>query len=400
MPDWQEASAELNVDSAEIAAFTSYLPLLLAPQGRIDLNLRLESGSLDGRLELHDAATRPVPPMGPLRAIEARMQFSEQEAEIEEFRAELGGQPVRMDGTVTFAGTGLPEFNLKLQGTNVPLARQPGLVLRSDLDLRVARANGEPALISGALGLRHSLFLQDITALKPGGLAEPSRRPPYFSVDQDPFSTWRLDLKITGQEFLRVRSPLFKGSISANLELRGTLEEPSALGEVRIDEGQIQFPFATLAVDQGTINLSSDNPYEPQLFITASGRNYGYEIRMEIEGSASEPSVVFSSNPPLNSEDIVLMLTAGEVPTSEFTFSNQQKASRLAMFFGRNPLTRLGADEATAERLSIRSGEHISETGKLTYHLEYELTDRWSLVGEYDRFNALNAGLKWRVYSK
>jgi hypothetical protein len=42
MPDWQEASAELNVDSAEIAAFTSYLPLLLAPQGRIDLNLLLE----------------------------------------------------------------------------------------------------------------------------------------------------------------------------------------------------------------------------------------------------------------------------------------------------------------------------------------------------------------------
>jgi hypothetical protein len=32
--------------------------------------------------------------------------------------------------------------------------------------------------------------------------------------------------------------------------------------------------------------------------------------------------------------------------------------------------------------------------------VEYKLTDRWSLVGEYDRFNALNAGVKWKIYSR
>jgi hypothetical protein len=28
------------------------------------------------------------------------------------------------------------------------------------------------------------------------------------------------------------------------------------------------------------------------------------------------------------------------------------------------------------------------------------LTERFSLVGEYDRFNDLNAGVKWRVFSR
>ena len=51
-------------------------------------------------------------------------------------------------------------------------------------------------------------------------------------------------------------------------------------------------------------------------------------------------------------------------------------------------------------RLTIRSGEDISQEGKTTYYLEYKLADDWSVIGEYDRFNALNAGLKWRIFSR
>ena len=46
------------------------------------------------------------------------------------------------------------------------------------------------------------------------------------------------------------------------------------------------------------------------------------------------------------------------------------------------------------------SGEQISEQGRPTYHVEYKLTPRWYVVGEYDRFGDFNAGLKWRIYSK
>jgi translocation and assembly module TamB len=60
----------------------------------------------------------------------------------------------------------------------------------------------------------------------------------------------------------------------------------------------------------------------------------------------------------------------------------------------------MGFGDQSQERLTISSGEQISEQGRPTYNVEYKVTDRWSLVGEYDRFGDLNAGLKWRVYSK
>jgi translocation and assembly module TamB len=53
-----------------------------------------------------------------------------------------------------------------------------------------------------------------------------------------------------------------------------------------------------------------------------------------------------------------------------------------------------------SNRLTIRSGEHITETGRPTYSVEYELTENWSVIGQYDRFNDFNLMLKWRVYAR
>ena len=53
-----------------------------------------------------------------------------------------------------------------------------------------------------------------------------------------------------------------------------------------------------------------------------------------------------------------------------------------------------------ADRLTIRSGEEISESGSSTYDVEFKLTDRWSLVGQYDRFNEFNVSVKRRIFSR
>jgi translocation and assembly module TamB len=121
---------------------------------------------------------------------------------------------------------------------------------------------------------------------------------------------------------------------------------------------------------------------------------------MELSGPADEPVILFTSTPPLSSDQLVLMLTAGELPRGAYNLTPQQKAQTVALFLGRDMLAKLGFSDQSEERLMFSSGEEISETGKPTYNLEYKLTKRWAVVGEYDRFNAFNAGLKWRVYSK
>jgi translocation and assembly module TamB len=161
----------------------------------------------------------------------------------------------------------------------------------------------------------------------------------------------------------------------------------------------VRFPFATLPVTQGIITLTSENPYHPQVAVAAGARTFGYDIKMDITGSADAPVIQFSSTPPLSSEQILLMISAGELPRGELNFSSVQKAQRLALFIGKDLLSELGF-AGDANRLTIRSGEDISEAGKPTYSVEYKLRENWSVIGEYDRFNDFNLMLKWRLYSK
>jgi translocation and assembly module TamB len=94
------------------------------------------------------------------------------------------------------------------------------------------------------------------------------------------------------------------------------------------------------------------------------------------------------------------MLTTGRSPQGIANAGTRQRAQGIAVFVGKNLLSEFGIGGGGEDRLTVRSGEQVTEAGKPTYEVEYKLTEDWSLVGEYDRFGDYNAGLKWRVYSK
>ena len=399
---WKRARGQIALKDAQLAPFARLMPELLAPQGTVEVAATMSPGlNFDGTILVRGAATRPFEAASPLRDIEATLRLSGQRIVFEQMRGELGGQPVRFEGVVDFSQKrqGLPLLDVRLLGDNLPLTRKPELILRGDLDLVLSNATNDTPVISGEVRLRDSYFLGDLKQLLPGKVAKPSRRPPYFSFPHEPFNRWALQVRLIGKEFMRVRTPLFRGVVSAGFRLRGTLDEPVALGEATIDSGLVQFPFSNLEVRQGIISLTSDDPYHPGLFVTAESRTFGYDIRMTLSGKAQEPLMEFSSTPSLTSEQILLMLTAGELPRRGFGFSPEKRASKLALFVGKNLLSQW-TGEAGAERLTITTGEEISAGGRESYALEYKLNDDWSIIGEYDQFGALNAGIKWRVYSR
>jgi translocation and assembly module TamB len=182
--------------------------------------------------------------------------------------------------------------------------------------------------------------------------------------------------------------------------VQGSLARPMIQADVRLPRGRILFPFGKLEVEGAYATLSGAEPRGPRIDLVAAGQNYGYNVRLEVTGTMDDLHVLFTSTPPLSSEDILLMLTAGELPSNEISYSAEARAGRLITYLGREVVTRFFGDEMGEERLIINSGENIARSGRTTYSVEYRLTPRWSLVGEYDQFNALNAGLKWRIYSR
>jgi translocation and assembly module TamB len=400
--DWRKASGRIWANNIEFAAFEKFTPGILVPQGRLQLDVAFAPNfQLDGTLKIENAATRPLPGTGPLSELHAELRFAGRRVVFEKTAALLGGQPVGITGELDFAQRRgeLPLIDLRLLGDNVPLARQPEFILRGDLNLQLSNVTNATPLISGEVRLRDSLYLGDLKQLVPGRVASAKNRPPYFSVTNEFFANWRARVLVTGENFLKVRSPIFDGSISSNMRIVGTLREPFALGDMQVESGVIKFPFANFKTTQAFVTLTSEDPYRPQIFATATSRAFGYDLQLQLTGPVNQPIIEFSSTPPLTSEQIILMVTAGEVPNRRFDISTQQRAQKLALFLGKSLLSRF-SDPNGAERLTITSGEEVTERGGETYGIEYKINDDWSIVGEYDRFGELNIGVKWRVYSK
>lgn len=399
------SQVQLEVPDAQVAMFSRFLPAALAPAGRLQADIRFDRGTLGGYLRLRDAASRPLGPLGVLQQVNADVAFSDHRVVLRQVTATSGGQPITLSGSVELPSAGWmsgeftePNYNVTLTGQNLPFVRQSGLLMRGDLDLKLQTPAKGPPAISGKVVLRDSLFLTDVRSLLPhGGGSSPSRRPPYFSVDTPPLETWRLDIDVSGVRFMRVRTPVFTGVASAHFHLGGTLGEPRALGEATIDEGIVRMPFAAFQVKQGAVRLTEESPFEPTIYLRGAGRHYGYDLTMEVQGKASAPKINFTSSPALDAEQVLLMVMTGAAPANEVNTSLTHRAVQIGAFFGQSLVSSLTGGGVEPDRLSIESGEKISQQGKETYSIEYKLSDRWSITGEYDEFDEYNAGFKWRV---
>jgi len=390
----------IEVPDAEMAAIARYVPEYLAPKGRLQLDLTLKSdATINGFVRVHDGTSRPLGPLGVLQEINANVRFEGRAANLESVTARMGGQLITLQGTAELLEREKPRLELRLQGENLPFVRQTGLLVRGDLDLKLATAESGRTSISGTVRLRDSLFLSDLRSLIPNGAKEAERRPPYFSIEAKPLNAWRLDVMVTGEKFLLLRTPVFNGTASTRVRLGGTLGSPHATGEAIIDEGNVRLPFASFEVKQGEVRLTPEHP-EPQLLVTGTTRRYGYDLRMEVTGAASAPVVTFTSSPPLESEEVLLMIMAGQPPHNEISTTDRQRFARIGAYLGQSLLGSLGGDTTSADRLTISSGENISEQGRETYNIEYRLGARWSVTGEYDEFDEYYGGLKWRIYQK
>jgi translocation and assembly module TamB len=400
--NWDDAEGTIEIPDADLTPIARRLPSLVAAQGQLKAKLALTRGSnLSGSLELTNAATRPISGLGTVQEINATIVFAEREAIVQSFTGKIGGEPVTLEGTIKLPRQAEPNYALKLAGKNLPLVRQAGLLLRSDLDLRATTGANGITRVAGLVTLRDGLVLSDLEALLPSGTRGVTRRPPYFAIEKAPFSQWQLAIEVRGKNAVRVRTPVFTGNASAHFDLSGTLGEPRAIGEVTIDRGVLFFPFATFTVQSGAVRLRASDPFTPQINVNAISRRHNFELRLEVSGTPDAPALTFSSNPPLEASEVLLMVMAGQMPANEAAGTTAQGGIRLGQigaYLGQGIYRGLGG---TGEnRLEIVSGEQISRQGRETYEVAYKLGEKWSLVGEYDQFDSYNAGFKWRIYTQ
>ena len=397
--DWRKAEASLEIPSADLAPIAHRFPAFVAAQGKLHAQVELKpGGKFSGELQLTDAASRPLPPFGTLQEVKADLVLQDRTITVRTLTAKLGGEPVTLEGSATLPPEGTPRLALALKGKNLPLVRNTGLLLRVDLDLNANTDAAGVTHLAGAVDVRDCLMLASLSlrALLPTGVRGVTRQPPYFAVETEPFKHWPLAVRVQAAKSVRLRTTVFNGTASARFQLGGTLGEPRAVGDLTMDQGLVLFPFATFKVDSGTVRLREADPFRAVVNLTASSQRRDYQLRLEATGELPTPNILLSSTPSLEAGEVLLMVMTGQPPTGGIGSSSGQRLALLGAYLSRGLFQDLGI--GGEERLEVSAGEQISLEGRDTYEFEYKLGERWSALGEYDRFDAYNAGLKWHLY--
>ncbi|MGE3308419.1 MAG: translocation/assembly module TamB domain-containing protein [Limisphaerales bacterium] len=400
-PDLDAASGFIEIPKADLAVLAKPLGEYLQPGGILRGRVDRRDAAWNGWLEITNVTTRPIAQLGSVRDVHLRVLLEDEQLRLVTGQALLGGQPVTLAGVWTLPGHPQPDAHLSLAATNLVLVRTPELLLRADLDVALTRTNPlAPPLIGGTVTLHDSLVTMDVRQMVSVDLERPRQRPPFFSVDVPAVADWGLHLKIQGDSFARIVSPMLNATTSADLGLRGTLGQPRLVGQATVDQGRLAFPFGQLKVQQFQVLFTESDPYRPSLEGHAEGLSFGYTVRLELDGTLADPEVRITSLPPMTTAEALQMLMAGSLPRNEYSYSTTGKAQNLGTYLAGDLLTQITGDAMEEPRLSIRSAERVSANGSLTYSVEYRISDRWSAIAEYDRWNQIGAGARWRVLEK
>lgn len=103
----------------------------------------------------------------------------------------------------------------------------------------------------------------------------------------------------------------------ADIRVTGRPLEPSVLGRVTITEGQLTFLSNTYTVNSGTITFSNPIRIEPVLNMSLETKAKGVDITLAVTGPIDNMKLSYTSDPPLQFQEIVSLLASGKTPTSD-----------------------------------------------------------------------------------
>ena len=114
-----------------------------------------------------------------------------------------------------------------------------------------------------------------------------------------------------------IENNLAEVEVSADLDVRGTLDEPVILGRSVLLEGDLLWNGNTFEIDRGTVEMNNPFVTEPVFEIRARTTVRSYSVDLTFSGSFQH-GVKFSytSTPPLSDLDLVNLLAFGEEPGS------------------------------------------------------------------------------------
>ncbi len=277
---------------------------------------------LTGQVELHNAAFHYVNlPLG-LSQANGVIALSGNSAAIRNLTAQAGGGQITVTGSATLSD--MLRFNVQANASRVRVMVQPDVGVVASAKVELA-GNTAASAVSGTVTLDQISYnsrsdLGSLLSLASLPVQTPSTPSPLLE-------NMRLDIRVRSASSLGVQSSLAQNlELTSDLRLRGTAAHPGVLGRVLITEGKLLFFGSNYTVNNGTISFYNPLRIEPILDLSLETTAQGVDVVLKITGPVDNMKLSYTSDPPLQFQQIINLLAAGTTPTTDPTLLANQPA--------------------------------------------------------------------------
>lgn len=321
-------------DSLELLSL--FVPDILPSAGRLRARLDISGQSphvqWNGDLTVRDGTIRHKVLAQSIDNVDVTVTLRGERLQVHS-GGRLGNGQLSVAGGADVAGFGLTDMNIRLSGKQLGVLAPPYLESVLDADLHLTGSTADPYLVGSvnARSARISLPLRGLAGLSafsasPSAGASPEGHTSAGGEEateggaRAPFPlppvTYSVELSLGSDTWLRFLGSAVRGEGHLALVGKGSAAVPT--GEIVLKQGQIQVPFfpVTLRITSGRAYFDPSSGWTPYLDATATAMVGQYEVYADMKGTASNPNVRLSSNPPLPPAAIRQLVLGGSVAQS------------------------------------------------------------------------------------
>ena len=424
--------APLNLDvsgQVDLALLTAATPDW-RPGGSVNVQVALrgtpQMPDIRGVAHINSAAFRREGFFTSLTNVNGDLFFARDQVNFSNIAGQVSGGTVRAQGTATLERGGLQAMNIHIEADNVRFRYPEGLrtVVDAALDLR---GNSASPRLEGRVQIQNLAYRSSFEEF----LALLTER--YPNLGPSPASRLQLALHIEGSRNITIQNALADVEARVDVDLKGTLAEPSLTGHVEASGGTLVFQGNRYTVTRGNIDFVDPLSIEPVVDIEAESQVRDYRVILAVTGRGNRLRLNMRSDPPLPELEIVSLIAGGRTreeiaairpsstPTSEQLFQSgaasilfdllQQRVGNRLGVLGtgtrvrldpflvgaeNNPGARITLSEQVTKDLAITYSQDLSSNRQQVVLIEYFVTRNTSIQASRDELGNFGLDVKLR----
>ena len=391
---------------------------------QVSIRGNLQNPNVNGRLQLSKASLSYSDLPYVVDNAAGSIAFDRNRATIEKLTAETGGGTITFTGSLDFgaaldSGTALV-YRLQAEARRVRVRLPQDLSTTFDASLRLTGAS-DASTLSGSVTLNRASFnpRSDLGQL----LAQASGPTPVPTTPNEYLQGMRLDVRIESASNFQVETSLTRDvEAEVDLRLRGSPIRPVLQGALSINQGEAQVFGTKYTINRGDIRFLNPVKIEPTVDMDLETKLRGVTVNVTLAGPPNNLKMNWSSDPPLQKEEIIALLATGRDPSAPLNQTapgvsgggstnfaaagtglvgqalNSQLNSRFTRFFGATRVkidpTLIGVDNLPQARLTWE--QQVSKDVTLTYitnlnrtqeqliQVQWDLDKSWSAIAVRD----------------